>query len=181
MRSASSHDTEYSESIGQRLPYPVPAPFRPGRRWQATDRSDGQNQSVPSITGYLSPTLTVTNLKRSVSWYLQVLELTKRREYEPPDKRQRDACLVEPRTGLEICLVEYSRGPQEPFNEFTPGLDHLEFLVAERTNLDEWAQRLDSLGIVHSGVKEPPYTQNAMITFRDPDNIQLEFFWRAPE
>jgi hypothetical protein len=20
-----------------------------------------------------------------------------------------------------------------------------------------------------------------MITFRDPDNIQLEFFWRAPE
>jgi hypothetical protein len=52
-------------------------------------------------------------------------------------------------------------------------------LVAERTDLDEWAERLDSLGIVHSGVKEPPYTQNAMITFRDPDNIQLEFFWRA--
>jgi hypothetical protein len=27
--------------------------------------------------------------------------------------------------------------------------------------------------------KEPPYTANAMLTFRDPDNIQLEFFWQA--
>jgi glyoxylase I family protein len=141
----------------------------------------GRLTSVPSITGYLCPTLTVTNLERSVSWYRQLLDLTIRREYEPDDKRQRDACLREPRTGLEICLVEYSRGPRDPFNELAPGLDHLEFLVAERTDLDEWAERLDFLGIAHSGVKEPPYTRNAMITFRDPDNIQLEFFWRALE
>ena len=43
------------------------------------------------------------------------------------------------------------------------------------------AERLAGLGIPHSGVKEPPYTKNAMLTFRDPDNIQLEFFWRAPK
>ena len=135
---------------------------------------------MPPITGYLAPTLTVTNLARSVIWYREVLDLTIRREYEPPDKRQRDACLVERDTGLEICLVEYSGGSQDAFNEFIPGLDHLEFLVAERTDLDEWAQRLDSLGIAHSGIKEPLYTRNAMLTFRDPDNIQLEFFWRAP-
>lgn len=141
----------------------------------------GRLKSVAFITGYLSPTLTVTSLERSVSWYRQLLDLTIRREYEPADKRQRDACLLEPRTGLEICLVQYSGGTQEPFNEFAPGLDHLEFLVAERRDLDEWAERLDSLDIAHSGVKEPPYTRNAMITFRDPDNIQLEFFWRAPE
>ena len=106
--------------------------------------------------------------------------MTIRREYEPPDRSQRDACLVEPSTGLEVCLVEYAAGPREPFNEFRPGLDHLEFLVAERDDLDGWAERLDALGIVHSGIKEPSYTRNAMITFRDPDNIQLELFWRAP-
>ena len=60
---------------------------------------------MPPITGYLAPTLTVTNLARSVIWYREVLDLTIRREYEPPDKRQRDACLVERDTGLEICLV----------------------------------------------------------------------------
>lgn len=141
--------------------------------------SFGRLQSVASITGGLVPTLTVTNLERSVSWYKQLLDLTIGREYEPADKRQRDTCLLEPSSGLEICLVQYSGGMQEPFNEFAPGLDHLEFLVAERKDLDEWAERLDSLGIAHSGVKEPPYTRNAMLTFRDPDNIQLEFFWRA--
>jgi len=135
---------------------------------------------VASITGYLTPTLTVTSLERSVGWYRQLLNLTIRREYEPPDKSQRDACLIDTGSGLEICLVQYFGGTKEPFNEFAPGLDHLEFLVADRKDLDEWAERLDSLGIAHSGVKEPPHTRNAMLTFRDPDNIQLEFFWKAP-
>ncbi|HXL88115.1 MAG TPA: hypothetical protein VN969_03880 [Streptosporangiaceae bacterium] len=40
--------------------------------------------------------------------------------------------------------------------------------------------RLDELGITHSGIKGPSYTSNAMITFRDPDNIQLEFFFQSP-
>ena len=134
---------------------------------------------MAQITGGLSPTLTVTDLARSVSWYRDLLDMTVRREYEPPDRSQRDACLVESRSGLEICLVEYTSGPREPFNEFRPGLDHLEFLVADRADLDGWAEHLDRLGIAHSGVKEPSYSRNAMITFRDPDNIQLEFFWRA--
>ena len=66
------------------------------------------------------------------------------------------------------------------FSEFRAGLDHLEFLVPQRSDLDTWASRLDDLGIGHSGVKQPSYTENAMLTFRDPDNIQLEFFWHAP-
>ena len=142
---------------------------------------DWQTLAMPSITGQLSPTLTVTNLPQSTGWYRRLLDMTVRREYEPPDGRQRDVCLVEPMTGLEICLVEYRTGPRHPFSEFQPGLDHLEFLVANRHDLDDWVGRLDALGITHSGVKEPPYTRNAMLTFRDPDNIQLEFFWRAPE
>jgi hypothetical protein len=41
------------------------------------------------------------------------------------------------------------------FDEFRIGLDHLEFLVAHRDDLDTWVTRLDELGIRHSGVKEP--------------------------
>ncbi|HUI05004.1 MAG TPA: VOC family protein [Acidimicrobiales bacterium] len=135
---------------------------------------------MPRITGHLSPTLTVTDLERSVAWYRELFGMTVRRAYEPADASQRDACLVEPGTGLELCLVEYAHGARQPFNEFVPGLDHLEFLVAARGDLDDWVARLDALGVAHSGVKEPPYTRNAILTFRDPDNIQLEFFWRAP-
>lgn len=83
-----------------------------------------------------------------------------------------------PDSGTELCLVARHRS-NGPFDEFRIGLDHLEFLVAQRGDLDAWASRLGKRGIQHSGVKEPPYTANAMLTFRDPDNIQLEFFWRA--
>jgi glyoxylase I family protein len=88
-------------------------------------------------------------------------------------------CLAEQFSGVELCLVDH-QSRQATFDEFQIGLDHLEFLVAHRGELDTWVARLDELGIPHSGVKEPPYTANAMVTFRDPDNIQLEFFWRLP-
>lgn len=135
---------------------------------------------MPSITGYVCPTLTVADRDRSADWYRELLGMQTRRENVAPDGRLRDVCLVEPNTGLEICLVEYASGSRDPFDEFRPGLDHLEFLVANRSDLDEWAARLDGLGIPNSGIKQPYYTRNAMITFRDPDNIQLEFFWLAP-
>jgi catechol 2,3-dioxygenase-like lactoylglutathione lyase family enzyme len=89
--------------------------------------------------------------------------------------------LVEPSSQLVLCLVGHTGNRGELFSEFHTGLDHLEFLVDRREDLDEWADRLSQLGVEHSGVKELDYTPNAMITFRDPDNIQPEFFWRAPQ
>ena len=88
--------------------------------------------------------------------------------------------LVDSESQLVLCLVGHQEHSGDRFSEFHMGLDHLEFLVDRREDLDEWAKRLTQLGISHSGVKEPEYTQNAMLTFRDPDNIQLEFFWRSP-
>src|SRR5262249_17899019 len=38
---------------------------------------------------------------------------------------------------------------KEPFDERTPGLDHISFGVATRAELEQWAQRLDELGVPH--------------------------------
>jgi glyoxylase I family protein len=135
---------------------------------------------VPSITGRVEINLTVPDPVRSAAWYAELLGMQQRYDFAGADGRMRYICLVEPRSGLVLCLVGHATNPGEPFSELRTGLDHLELLVARRDELREWADRLDELGIPHSGVKEPPYTKNAMITFRDPDNIQLEFFWRAP-
>jgi glyoxylase I family protein len=99
--------------------------------------------------------------------------------YVQPDGHVALVHVAEPHSGLQLCLVDHGVDPGT-FDELQAGLDHLEFLVAERSDLDAWASRLDELGISHSGVKDPSYTENAMLTFRDPDNIQLEFFWAAP-
>jgi len=134
---------------------------------------------VPSITGRVEINLTVNEPTRSAAWYAEVLGMTIRYDYESADGLLRYISLVEPGSGLILCLVGHADNDGAPFSEFRTGLDHLEFLVASRSDLDEWAARLDELGIAHSGIKEPPYTPNAMLTFRDPDDIQLEFFWRS--
>jgi glyoxylase I family protein len=123
--------------------------------------------------------LTVSNADRSAAWYRNLLGWREGSRHVQPDGHVRQVCLTGRRSGLHLCLVDHRSGPGA-FDESRAGLDHLEFLVADRSDLDIWAARLDDLGIPHSGIKEPSYTSNSMITFRDPDNIQLEFFWAAP-
>jgi glyoxylase I family protein len=61
-----------------------------------------------------------------------------------------------------------------PFNERRVGLDHLAFACADRAELDGWKTRLDELGIANGGVVDASYGSG--LSFRDPDNIALEFF-----
>lgn len=133
---------------------------------------------MPGITGQVV-IFTVSDAHRSAAWYCDLLGTQEISRYVQPDGHLALVHLAEPHSGVELCLVNHGTSP-DAFSEFRAGLDHLEFLVAQRSDLDQWASRLDKLGIPHSGVKQPSYTANAMITFRDPDNIQLEFFWRAP-
>jgi catechol-2,3-dioxygenase len=60
------------------------------------------------------------------------------------------------------------------FDERRPGLDHVAFGCANRTELEEWANRLDKLGVAHGGIVDAPY--GCGLSFRDPDNLPLEFF-----
>ena len=62
----------------------------------------------------------------------------------------------------------------EPFNERRPGLDHIAFGCANRAELEDWTKRLDELGIAHGGIVDAGYGSG--VSFRDPDNIALEFF-----
>jgi catechol-2,3-dioxygenase len=60
------------------------------------------------------------------------------------------------------------------FNERRVGLDHVAFQCANRGELEEWEKRLDELGLKHGGIVDAPYGSG--LSFRDPDNIALEFF-----
>jgi catechol 2,3-dioxygenase-like lactoylglutathione lyase family enzyme len=135
---------------------------------------------MPDIAGRVEVNLTVRDPTRSAAWYSQLLGMEELYDFTSEDGAMRYIALVEPKSRLVLCLVAHEDNRGELFSEFHTGLDHLEFLVDRREDLDEWADRLSQLGVEHSGVKDLDYSPNAMITFRDPDNIQLEFFWRAP-
>ncbi len=64
--------------------------------------------------------------------------------------------------------------PKEAFTEYRVGLDHISFGVETRADLEKWASKLDELGVTHGGIKDATYGSG--LSFRDPDNIALEFF-----
>lgn len=135
---------------------------------------------MPEITGRTEITLSVRDVQLSAAWYCRLLDMDQTYDHMSDDGRMRYICLVEPKTAFVLCLVGHADNSGTEFSEFRTGLDHLEFLVAQHADLADWAARLDGMGVEHSGVKDLDYTPNAMLTFRDPDNIQLEFLWRAP-
>jgi catechol-2,3-dioxygenase len=73
-----------------------------------------------------------------------------------------------------VGLHQFPDGQAEPFDERRVGLDHVAFACADRADLQQWESNLNELGIAHGGIVDAPYGSG--LSFRDPDNIALEFF-----
>jgi glyoxylase I family protein len=58
------------------------------------------------------------------------------------------------------------------FDENRTGLDHLAFRLGSKSEIEDAAKHLDSLGIAHEPVKDIGVMY--ILEFRDPDNIALE-------
>jgi catechol 2,3-dioxygenase-like lactoylglutathione lyase family enzyme len=65
--------------------------------------------------------------------------------------------------------------PDDRFNEFRIGLDHLSFTAPSEAALQSLAETLQASGVNTKGV-ETYRTGNKYVAFRDPDNIQLEYW-----
>lgn len=62
------------------------------------------------------------------------------------------------------------------FSEFRIGLDHLSFTAPSEAALHDLANRLTAAGVDTKGVEVFAPTGNKYVAFRDPDNIQLEYW-----
>jgi catechol-2,3-dioxygenase len=76
--------------------------------------------------------------------------------------------------GVLVSLHEFHDPNTEPFDERHRGLDHLAFGVSTRAELEEWGRKLEERGIEHGKIIDASYGSG--MAFRDPDDIQLEFF-----
>jgi catechol 2,3-dioxygenase-like lactoylglutathione lyase family enzyme len=65
--------------------------------------------------------------------------------------------------------------PDDRFDEFRIGLDHLSFTAPSEAALQSLAEHLHSRGVETNGV-ETYHTGNRYVAFRDPDNVQLEYW-----
>jgi len=127
---------------------------------------------MPEFPTITHVALTVSDLDRSVPWYQALFGAPPVLDEDTGPFRH-VVWLVGGQT-----LVGLHQFPDlessEPFNERRIGLDHLAFACANRDEVAAWEARLNELGVANGGIVEAGYGSG--LSFRDPDNIALEFF-----
>ncbi len=137
---------------------------------------------MPEIVGVDHLSLSVTDRRRSTAWYCEVLGFKVdpggRNVQGPTFGRTRLMYGADDRPALILTLTEHDERPGDRFTPVKAGIDHVALRVRSRSDLDEFKERLERHGVRHSELK-PMGAENCMITLRDPDNIQLELYFRA--
>ncbi|MGH8828954.1 MAG: VOC family protein [Jiangellaceae bacterium] len=132
---------------------------------------------IPDYTTVAHIDLSVSDAEKSADWYGRVLRLRRVRRADFDHRIM--IVLRHEATGLIIGLNQHDVAIVDSFDERNLGLDHIGFGVAERADLDALQLHLAELGVEHSPVTEAG--SGAALVFRDPDNIQLEFWWTRPQ
>lgn len=125
-------------------------------------------------TGHVG--LNVTDLSRSVEFYVEALGLTVAKRSDEAEHR---FAFLTKGTTLVLTLWEQSTGA---FDAGSPGLHHLSFQVADLAAVQQAEARLKALGATfsHDGVvAHAEGAPSGGIYFTDPDGTRLEIYTAA--
>jgi glyoxylase I family protein len=125
---------------------------------------------MPEFPAITHVALTVKDLSVSVPWYEALIGAAPVLDEDTGPFRHVVWALGDTLFGLH----EFPEKSDSAFDERHTGLDHVAFGLSSRAQLEEWEGRLDALGIKHGGVIDAGYGSG--LSFRDPDNLALEFF-----
>jgi glyoxylase I family protein len=65
---------------------------------------------------------------------------------------------------------------EDRFSEYRIGVDHVAFAVPDRGELEAVVASLKRAQVNTEGIEVDPVLNKEYVAFRDPDNIQLEFY-----
>jgi glyoxylase I family protein len=124
--------------------------------------------------------LTVTDVQRSREFYTGLLGFQVAVESPPPDDPAAEAVFGVLFGGVVMIRGNLIMGlrPMAPDGDhFDPdrvGLDHLSFGVPSRADLEQAAALFDEHGVIHGVITPLPSFGIDVLSFEDPDGIQLE-------
>jgi glyoxylase I family protein len=135
----------------------------------------------PRVSGISHLGLSVTDLDRSIAFYREVLGAILVRAPYDGDNLSFSGQLALIRLGsLAIDLYQHAATRDERFDPAQTGLDHLAFVAASRAELEVWARWLDEHDVARSPIRNTSDVAS-MFDFKDPDGIQIEFFYLDQE
>lgn len=142
----------------------------------STDIRATEASTAPALAGIQHVGLTVSDIEASVEWYTRVLGLE--RQFDEPHHQSGQGgyavVLGTADMSLNVGIDHHPANSGESFDPTRTGLDHLCFQVADADALNAWAAHLDQIGAANSGVYAMEGTPFRLLTFNDPDGIQLE-------
>jgi catechol-2,3-dioxygenase len=116
--------------------------------------------------------VTVSDLDASVPWYRQLFDADPVLDEDTGPFRHVVFAIG---GGMLFGLHQFPGGVAAArFDPRRPGLDHVAFTCIDRDELEGWQKRLDELGITHGGIVDAHYGSG--LSFKDPDDLALEFF-----
>jgi len=115
--------------------------------------------------------LTVSDLDRSRKFYGDLLGF----ELHDVSPQYGNLAYFPVENGQVWLMTHAETPPGDRFSEFRIGLDHLAFSAPDKPFLDQLATKLIGAGIDTQGV-ERFHNRWYYVAFRDPDNIQLEYW-----
>ena len=127
------------------------------------------------LVGFHHITLRVSDLERSRAFYSGLPDFVLDQDF--PDLRKLRYRIGETRTRLVLCTPLSGTPADDRFSERRIGLDHIAIGVHGGTqSLRDLESVLRRMKADTDGVKLDRAGHLALITFRDPDNVQWEFF-----
>lgn len=133
-----------------------------------------------SSTGFAHVRLTVTDIARSKAFYDQVFGWPV--AIDASDVVDEPGVVSSPARFYGGTIYQTPQGAlfglrpvgSERFDPDHTGLDHVSFAVESRADLQTAAQALKSAGIEHGDVIDLPDAGLAILSFQDPDDINVE-------
>jgi len=128
--------------------------------------------------------LTVTDVERSRAFYTELLGFQIAMDAPPPaddpyhdltvEILQGGIVMINGDTLVGLRPVDTERA-SDRFDPFRCGLDHVSFGVANRAELEAAVQAFEARGVEHGGITDLPPFGIAVLPFKDPDGLALEF------
>jgi len=126
------------------------------------------------VQGLHHVALRVTDMDRSTGFYRDVLGFDVQSPADGLAFFSAGGCLIV----LEPPLEGTPGGDR--FSEYRIGIDHLAFAVTDRADLEAVVDAVRTAGVDTAGIEVDPLLNKEYVCFRDPDNVQWEFYGVEP-
>jgi glyoxylase I family protein len=129
---------------------------------------------MPTFSKVSHISFSARDAEESAQWWSDVFGLQEIDRVAHDDWRA--ILLIHPSTATIIEFQQHTENQGEAFDPRRTGFDHMGFKVDSRADLDDWREHFERLGVTHSPIADAEY--GSVLTFKDPDGIQFEMFYR---